>query len=435
MGKHKKAHRTYPDGGKQNKKGKAPHDQNAVENAMVGRQETKPHRLVTAESVRAGHPDKICDQIADAILDAHLRQDKNARVAVEVMATDGKIVIAGEISSVAQVNYHKIVYEQLSRIGCGYGDLTSNRAVPFEIDIRIHEQSPDINGAVNHESVYDVGGVVSLADALGAGDQGIMVGYATNETGEMLPLPVVLAHNICETLDAAMADEAWLCADGKAQVTVMYRGDTPVSVTDIVVSAQHLPGKDRQQIEDFIMSDILPKVIPERYWSDKTRVHINPSGRFVKGGPVADTGLTGRKLAVDAYGPVAHLGGGAMSGKDPTKVDRTGAYAARWVAKNIVAAGLASRCEVQIAYAIGMTEPISVSVETFGTGKVPTEVLARAVRTVFDLRPGALIERLNLRETRYAPLAVYGHFGRGEMLYAWERVDRVEELLAAVKES
>ncbi len=183
------------------------------------------------------------------------------------------------------------------------------------------------------------------------------------------------------------------------------------------------------------MSDVLPKVIPERYWSDKTRVHFNPSGRFVKGGPVADTGLTGRKLAVDAYGPIAHLGGGAMSGKDPTKVDRTGAYAARWVAKNIVAAGLASRCEVQIAYAIGMTEPIGVSVETFGTGKVPVNVLARAVHTVFDLRPGALIERLNLRESRYAPLAVYGHFGRSEMLYAWERVDRVVELLAAVKGS
>ncbi len=325
MGRHKKAHRTYPDGGKRHEKGKAPHDQNAVENAMVGRQETKPHRLVTAESIRAGHPDKICDQIADAILDAHLRQDKNARVAVELMATDGKIVIAGEISSVAQVNYHKLVYEQLARIGCGYGDLTSNRAVPFEIDIRIHEQSPDINGAVNHEPVYEAGGVVSLADTLGAGDQGIMVGYATNETGEMLPLPVVLAHVICEELDAAMAEEAWLCADGKAQVTVMYRGDTPVSVTDIVVSVQHLPGKDRQQIEDFIMSDILMKVIPERYWSDKTRVHVNPSGRFVKGGPVADTGLTGHKLAVDAYDPVAHLGGGAMSGKDPTKVDRTGA--------------------------------------------------------------------------------------------------------------
>ncbi len=431
MGKHKKAHRTYPDGGKQHKKGKTPRNQSV----MIDRQNAKPNRLVTAESVRAGHPDKICDQIADSILDAHLRQDRNARVAVEVMATDGKIVIAGEISSVAQVNYHKIVYEQLSRIGCGYGDLTSNRAVPFEIDICIHEQSPDINGAVNHEPVYDVGGVVSLADTIGAGDQGIMVGYATNETGEMLPLPVVLAHGICEMLDAAMVEEAWLCADGKAQVTVLYRGDTPVAVTDIVVSVQHLPGKDRQQIEDFIMSDILPKVIPERYWSDRTRVQVNPSGRFVKGGPVADTGLTGRKLAVDAYGPAAHLGGGAMSGKDPTKVDRTGAYAARWVAKNIVAAGLASRCEVQIAYAIGMTEPIGVSVETFGTGKVPTEVLALAVQTVFDLRPGALIERLNLRETRYALLAAYGHFGRGEMLYAWERVDRVEELLAEVKGS
>lgn len=433
MGKHKKAHRTYPDGGKHHKK--ALREKLPQMNEMIDKQDAKCHRFVTAESVRAGHPDKICDQIADSILDAHLRQDRNARVALEVMATDGKIVIAGEISSVAQVNYHKIVYEQLSRIGCGYGDLTSNRAVPFEIDIRVHEQSPDINGAVSHEPVYDEGGVVSLADTLGAGDQGIMVGYATNETGEMLPLPVVLAHGICEMLDAAMAEEAWLCADGKAQVTVLYRGDTPVAVTDVVVSVQHWPGKDSQQIEDFIMSDILTKVIPERYWSDKTRVHVNPSGRFVKGGPVADTGLTGRKLAVDAYGPVAHIGGGAISGKDPTKVDRTGAYAARWVAKNIVAAGLADRCEVQIAYAIGMTEPISMSVETYGTGKVPADVLASAVQRVFDLRPGALIETLHLREPRYAPLAVYGHFGREEMLYAWERIDRVEELLAAVKGS
>ncbi len=329
MSKHKKAHRTYPDGGKQHKKAL----QEKQMNERIDRQNAKPHRLVTAESVRAGHPDKICDQIADAILDAHLRQDKNARVAVEVMATDGKIVIAGEVSSAAQVNYHKIVYEQLSHIGCGYGDLTNNRAVPFEIDIRIHEQSPDINGAVAHEPVYELGGTVSPADTVGAGDKGIMVGYATNET-ERRPR-----------------------------------------------------GRHR-------------------------------SNRAQAGG-----------------GPVAHFGGGAMSGKDPTKVDRTGAYAARWVAKNIVAAGLASRCEVQIAYAIGMTEPIIVSIETFGTGKVSADVPARAVQKVFDLRTGALIETLHLRENRYAPLAVYGHFGHGKILYAWERTDRVEELLAAVKES
>lgn len=457
MGKHKKGHRTYPDSGKKHEKNRPqttprrairtnqPDGMNqpnrmsadmlsqmtALPSQMIAEQ-VNTKRLVTAESVRAGHPDKLCDQIADAILDAYLQEDENARVAVEVMATQGRIIVAGEITSTAQVNIRRLICNQLAAIGCGYENLTGSLDATLEIDIRIHEQSPDIGNAVSHAPVYDAGGKISLADTLGAGDQGVMVGYATGETDEMMPLPCVLAHRICRLLDEAMEQEPWLCSDGKAQVTVLYHGDVPVAVTDVVVSVQHLPGKDSWQIEDFVTS-VLTKAIPARYWTEKTRVHVNPSGRFVRGGPAADTGLTGRKLAVDAYGTSAHIGGGAMSGKDPTKVDRTGAYAARWVAKNIVAAGLADRCEVQIAYGIGMTEPISVLVETFGTGKVPADVLDRAVRSVFDLRPGALIDRLHLRETCYAPLAAYGHFGRSDGLYAWEAADRVAELLKAVR--
>ena len=441
MGKHKKAHRTYPDSGKKHEKNRPQATSLTIKayqpsemSAEAGKMTAEPSgtkRLVTAESVRAGHPDKLCDQIADAILDAYLQEDENARVAVEVMATQGRIIVAGEITSTVQVNIRRVVCNQLAAIGCGYENLTGSLDTPLEIDIRIHEQSPDIGNAVSRNPVYDAGGEISLADTLGAGDQGVMVGYATGETDEMMPLPSVLAHRICRLLDEAMQQEPWLCSDGKAQVTVLYHGDVPVAVTDVVVSVQHMSGKDSWQIENFV-TGILVKAIPARYWTSKTQVHVNPSGRFVRGGPAADTGLTGRKLAVDAYGASAHIGGGALSGKDPTKVDRTGAYAARWVAKNIVAAGLADRCEVQIAYGIGMTEPVSVLVETFGAGKVPADVLDMAVREVFDLRPGALIERLHLQETRYAPLAAYGHFGRSDGLYAWEAVDRAAELLNAV---
>ena len=456
MGKHKKAHRTYPDSGKKHEKNRPqvtpcqtiktnqPGEMNqpsgmneehsGLSADMLSKMTAEPssaRRLITAESVRAGHPDKLCDQIADAILDEYLQEDENARVAVEVMATQGRIIVAGEITSTAQVNIRRLVCNQLAAIGCGYENLTGSLDVPLEIDIRIHEQSPDIGNAVSHAPVYDEDGDICLADTLGAGDQGVMVGYATIETDEMMPLPSVLAHRICRLLDEAMEREPWLCSDGKAQVTVLYHGDVPVVVTDVVVSVQHLPGKDNRQIENFV-TGILTKAIPACYWTSKTQVHVNPSGRFVRGGPAADTGLTGRKLAVDAYGASAHIGGGAMSGKDPTKVDRTGAYAARWVAKNIVAAGLADCCEVQIAYGIGMTDPVSVLVETYGSGKVPADVLDKAVRRVFDLRPGALIDRLHLRETRYAPLAAYGHFGRSDGLYAWEATDRSAELLNAV---
>ena len=379
--------------------------------------------LVTAESVRAGHPDKLCDQIADAILDAHLRQDPNARVAVEVFATAGKMLIGGEATSKAEVNCGSIVEDAIDRIGYTMYDLCEDSRDPLELEIRIHDQSPDISAAVG-------------ADDLGAGDQGIMVGYATNETEEYLPLPVVLAHRICKRLDELKPQTPWLGVDGKAQVTVAYENDVPVAVTAVVVSLQHDAEMDRKGIRRFAGKEVLGKVLPRELLKEDTRILINPSGKFVLGGPVADTGLTGRKLAVDQYGPVAHIGGGALSGKDPTKVDRSGAYAARWVAKNIVAAGMAKRCEVQIAYAIGRSEPVSITVDTFGTGIIPDSRIEAAVKAVFDLTPAGIIRELRLNRPIYSKLACYGHFGRPELELPWEESNRKYELLsAALKQS
>ena len=379
--------------------------------------------LVTAESVRAGHPDKLCDQIADAILDAHLRQDPNARVAVEVFATAGKMLIGGEATSKAEVNCGSIVEDAIDRIGYTMYDLCEDSRDPLELEIRIHDQSPDISAAVG-------------ADDLGAGDQGIVVGYATNETEEYLPLPVVLAHRICKRLDELKPQTPWLGVDGKAQVTVAYENDVPVAVTAVVVSLQHDAEMDRKGIRRFAGKEVLGKVLPRELLKEDTRILINPSGKFVLGGPAADTGLTGRKLAVDQYGPVAHIGGGALSGKDPTKVDRSGAYAARWVAKNIVAAGMAKRCEVQIAYAIGRSEPISVTVDTFGTGVISDSRIEVAVKAVFDLTPAGIIRELRLSRPIYSQLACYGHFGRPELALPWEETNRKYELLStALKQS
>ena len=380
-------------------------------------------RLVTAESVRAGHPDKFCDQVGDAILDAHLRQDPNARVAVEVFATAGKMIIGGEATSKAEVDCGRIVADAIDRIGYTMYDLCEDSRDPLELEIRIHDQSPDISAAVG------------TAD-FGAGDQGIVVGYATNETEEYLPLPVVLAHRICKRLDELKPQTPWLGADGKAQVTVAYENDVPVAVTAVVVSLQHAAEVDRKEIRRFVGKEVLGKVLPRELLKEDTRILINPSGKFVLGGPAADTGLTGRKLAVDQYGPVAHIGGGALSGKDPTKVDRSGAYAARWVAKNIVAAGMAKRCEVQIAYAIGRSEPISVTVDTFGTGVIPDSRIEAAVQAVFDLTPVGIIRELKLNRPIYSRLACYGHFGRTELELPWEEINRKYELLsAALKQS
>ena len=386
-------------------------------------------RLVTAESVRAGHPDKFCDQAADAILDAHLRQDPNARVAVEVFATAGKIVVGGEITSKATVTCDKIVAGVINRIGYTMEDLCENPHDLLELEVCLHEQSPDISAAVGKAEL-------GADETLGAGDQGIMVGYATNETEEYLPLPLVLAHRICKRLDKLKPTTPWLGADGKTQVTVAYENDVPVAVTAVVVSLQHDAEMDKKGIRRFVGKEVLGKVLPRKLLKEDTRILINPSGKFVLGGPVADTGLTGRKLAVDQYGSVAHIGGGALSGKDPTKADRSGAYAARWITKNVVAAGMAKRCEVQIAYAIGKSEPVSVTVDTFGTGVISDSRIEAVVKEVFDLTPAGIIRDLKLNSPIYSRLACYGHFGRTELELPWEETNRRYELLsAALKQS
>lgn len=376
-------------------------------------------RLVTAESVRAGHPDKFCDQIADAILDAHLAHDPAARVAVEVFATEGKMIIGGEITSNADVDCSEIVAETINRIGYSMRDLTDDPKGELKLEIRIHKQSPDIAAAVDKKQ------------SLGAGDQGIMVGYATDETHECMPLSVMLAHRICKRLDELMPKCPWMGADGKAQVTVAYENDKPVAITALVISLQHGVEIDRKSIKRFIGKEVLSRVIPNELLKADTKILINPSGAFVLGGPAADTGLTGRKLAVDQYGPVAHIGGGALSGKDATKVDRSGTYAARWVAKNIVAAGMAKRCEVQIAYAIGRSEPVSITVDTFGTGVISDSRIEAAVKEAFDLSPAAIIRDLCLDKPIYSGLACYGHFGRMDLCVPWEVPNRKYDLLTA----
>ena len=370
-------------------------------------------RFVTAEAVRAGHPDKFCDQLADRLLDEHLKGDPNTRAAIEVMAADGKVLVAGEVTSKASVDVERMLKQLCAEVGYTMDELSTDGSLSLEV--RLNSQSPDIAQAVGE------------GDKLGAGDQGIMAGYATDETPERMPLPVVLAQKLCRGLDESRIP--WLKPDGKAQVTVLYQDDVPVAVSAIVVSVQHDADVSVETIRKTVKEEVIRKVIPEKYLRPGTRLLINPSGRFVLGGPAADTGLTGRKLAVDAYGPVAHIGGGSFSGKDSTKVDRTGAYAARWVAKSIVDAGLAKRCEVQLAYAIGRELPVSVEVATFGTGIVPDEVLCRAVRRTFDLRPAALIRELKLRCPMYAPLAVYGHFGRADINPPWEETGANETAL------
>ena len=370
-------------------------------------------RFVTAEAVRAGHPDKFCDQLADRLLDEHLKGDPNTRAAIEVMAADGKVLVAGEVTSKASVDVERMLKQLCAEVGYTMDELSTDGSLSLEV--RLNRQSPDIAQAVGE------------GDRLGAGDQGIMAGYATDETPERMPLPVVLAQKLCRGLDESRIP--WLKPDGKAQVTVLYQDDAPVAVSAIVVSVQHDADVSVETIRKTVKEEVIRKVIPEKYLRPGTRLLINPSGRFVLGGPAADTGLTGRKLAVDAYGPVAHIGGGSFSGKDSTKVDRTGAYAARWVAKSIVDAGLAKRCEVQLAYAIGRELPVSVEVATFGTGIVPDEVLCRAVRRTFDLRPATLIRELKLRCPMYAPLAVYGHFGRADINPPWEETGANETAL------
>ena len=374
----------------------------------------------SAESVTAGHPDKLCDQIADAVLDGCLALDRNARVACEVLATKGHIVLAGEISTTVMPNLGKLTREALENAGYNSKD--------FEIESLIHPQSPDIEAAVN-----DPLDAETDPDAIGAGDQCVVVGYATDETPEMLPLPVVLAHRLTSRLTwACINDEQKrLGPDGKAMAIVEYEDDKPVRVARIVVSFQHAPEVDPADLTELVWRDVILSALKGIPYDDSLELILNPGGHFVLGGPDADTGLTGRKLAVDAYGPFVPTGGGAFSGKDPTKLDRSGAYMARCVAKNIVASGIAQRCQVTLTYAIGMAKPLAVEVNTFGTGLLcEDDCLAVAVQTAFDLTPAGIITELDLQRPIYSRTAVGGHFGRDD--FPWEKLDRTGLLMATL---
>ena len=391
------------------------------------------HHFFTSESVTEGHPDKICDQISDAILNEILTQDPYARVACETTCTTGMVQVMGEISTSCYVDIPKVVRDTVREIGydrAKYGFDCDTCAVLTAID----EQSADIALGVDNSLESKEG--ASEADlAIGAGDQGMMFGYACDETKELMPLPISLAHKLAKRLTDVRKNGTfdYLRPDGKSQVTVEYDEDNqPVRVDTVVISTQHSPEVSLAQIREDMIEQVVKKVIPPHLLDENTKYFINPTGRFVIGGPHGDSGLTGRKIIVDTYGGIGRHGGGAFSGKDPTKVDRSGAYAARWVAKNIVAAGLAKRCEIQLAYAIGVAEPVSIMVETFGTGVVGDDVLEKAVEKVFDLRPAAIIEQLDLRKPIYKQLAAYGHMGREELGVKWENTDKVEALKAAV---
>ena len=392
------------------------------------------HHFFTSESVTEGHPDKICDQISDAILNEILAQDPYARVACETTCTTGMVQVMGEISTSCYVDIPKIARDTVREIGydrAKYGFDCDTCAVLTAID----EQSADIALGVDN-SLESKEGAAEADLAIGAGDQGMMFGYACDETPELMPLPISLAHKLAKRLTEVRKSGmfSYLRPDGKSQVTVEYDEDNrPVRVDTVVISTQHSPEVSLQQIREDMIGQVVKHVIPSELLDENTKYFINPTGRFVIGGPQGDSGLTGRKIIVDTYGGIGRHGGGAFSGKDPTKVDRSGAYAARWVAKNIVAAGLAKRCEIQLAYAIGVAEPVSIMVETFGTGVVGDDVLEKAVEKVFDLRPAAIIEQLDLRKPIYKQLAAYGHMGREELGVKWENTDKVEALKAAVQ--
>jgi len=387
-------------------------------------------KLFTSESVTEGHPDKMCDQISDAVLDAILAQDPMARVACETCTTTGMVMVMGEITTTAKVDVPEIVREVVLDIGYNSSDMCFD-GNSCAVMTAIHAQSPDI--AMGVDAALETRS--EAANETGAGDQGMMFGYACNETPEMMPMPIALAHRLTLRL-AKIRKEGlltYLRPDAKSQVTVVYEDDKPVAVDTVVISTQHDPDVTQEQIAKDMMEYVIKPEIPAELLSNETKYFINPTGRFVLGGPAGDTGLTGRKIIVDTYGGYAPHGGGAFSGKDPTKVDRSAAYAARHVAKNIVAAGLASKCEIQLAYAIGVAKPVSLLVDTKGTGVVADDVLSAAVEKVFDLRPNAIINRLNLRQPIYRQTAAYGHFGRTDVELPWEKTDFVDALKAAVK--
>ncbi|MFF0989710.1 methionine adenosyltransferase [Kocuria nitroreducens] len=396
--------------------------------------ETTQHlRLFTSESVTEGHPDKICDQISDAILDDLLRQDAESSVAVETMVTTGLVHVAGEVKTRGYVEIPNVVRKTLLDIG--YNSSVHGFDGEFcGVSISVGEQSPEIYEGVFQSLEVREGTARDARDAQGAGDQGIMFGYATNETEVLMPAPIFLAHRLSEQLTRVRKTAVLpgLRPDGKTQVTLGYDGDRPVAVDTVVVSSQHIEGYDLDQLASDLRQSVITPVLEESGLDlSGTQVIINPAGNFVRGGPVGDAGLTGRKIIVDTYGGMARHGGGAFSGKDPSKVDRSAAYAMRWVAKNVVAAGLADRVEVQVAYAIGRAAPVGLYVETFGTEKADPARIERAIREVFDLRPLAIIEDLDLKRPIYARTAAHGHFGRAEPGFTWERTDRVADLRSA----
>ncbi|PLV57173.1 methionine adenosyltransferase [Thermotoga sp. SG1] len=390
-------------------------------------------RLFTSESVTEGHPDKVADQISDAILDAMLEQDPRSRVAVETLVTTGLVIVAGEVTTRAYVEIPDIVRKTILEIGytrAKYGFDGETCGVLTSI----HSQSPDI--ALGVDKALEVKSGEEVADeleALGAGDQGIMFGYATNETPEYMPLPITLAHRLAMRLAEVRKKGIlpFLRPDGKTQVTIEYEDDKPVRVDTVLISTQHDPDISQADLREAIIEHVINPVIPEEYRDDKMKILVNPTGRFVLGGPMADTGLTGRKIIVDTYGGWVPHGGGAFSGKDPTKVDRSAHYMARYVAKNVVAAGLADKFLIQLSYAIGVAKPVSILIDTFGTAKVDEEKLLKVITELFDFRPGAIIKKLNLLRPIYRKTAAYGHFGRNEEEFTWEKLDMVDELKRA----
>ncbi len=391
-----------------------------------------PQLFFTSESVTEGHPDKMCDQISDAVLDACLAQDPMSRVACETAVKTGFVLCLGEITTRAFVNFDQLVRQVVKEIGfdCSDKGFDGNTC---GVQVAIASQSPDIAQGVDEALEARNGGSEDEVERIGAGDQGMMFGFACNETPELMPMPIALAHRLARRLSEARkrGELPWLRPDGKTQVTVEYRFGKPARVDTVLISTQHAPEVSQDEIRQALIEHVITPTLPPEMLNGKLKIYVNPTGRFVVGGPMGDAGLTGRKIIVDTYGGMGRHGGGAFSGKDPTKVDRSAAYACRWVAKNVVAAGLADRCEVQVAYAIGMARPLSINVETFGTGKVSDEKIVKAIQEVFDLRPGAIIRDLNLRRPIYRQTAAYGHFGRTDIDLPWEHTDRADALRAA----